>query len=201
MELNLIPRINTATVFLLPLIDLPKGVFSYNVPRKGRDTRLFNAYLFDLDVGKYQRDHVTVVHSNYQDVAFKAFETTLKSHKCFVDSYDIANTAYGVKVFKLPKEVLPSYEAFKRGHYSKIYFPEQIRILYYDYLGDKKHLEQVLQKDPELKRKKEKFLGVDLGDSELWSIYNPDYDILTPEIKSFLTTKHVKPNNNFLNED
>lgn len=200
MELSKISRVNTTTVFLLPLIDLPKGVFEFNVPRKGRASRLFNAYLFDLDVGKYQKDHISVVHFNYQDVAFKSFESTLTSNEQFRDSYDISNSEYSVKVFEIPKDALSSYEAFKRGHYSLMAFPYQIRILYYNYLGDKNYLEQVLQKDPLLKAKKEAHLGVELGDNELWSIYDPEYDILTPEIKQALITNKLKPNIEFLNE-
>ena len=200
MDISKIHRINTTTVFLLPLIPLDKGIFDFVMPYKGKSSRLLNAYVYDADVQRYQRDHVSVVHSNLQDIGFRAFENILENHSCYVDSYDIANTEYGVKVFKIPDQSLLSYEAFLRGDYSRYYLHDIASVLYFNYLNQGDYLQKVFAKDEELRAKKEELLGTSLKDNELWSIYDPQYDLLHQDLKDQLSSK-LQPNNNFLNEN
>lgn len=200
MDINKIHRINNATIFLLPLIPLDKGIFDFVMPYKGRSSRLLNAYVYDLDVPRYQKNHISVVHSNRQDIGFKAFERVLENHKCCVDSYDISNTEYGVKVFRIPNDSLLSYEAFLRGKYSQFLLHDMASVLYFDYLNQGDYLHKVFSKDEELRAQKEEVLGTSLEDKELWSIYDPEYDLLHEDLKDMLSSGKVQPNNAFLNE-
>jgi len=199
MEIEKISRVNTTTVFLLPLIPLDKGIFDLLIPYKGKSTRLLNAYLYDEDVDKYKTNHISVVHRNHQDKGFELFENSLTRSSYFVDSYDIAESQYSVKVFKIPENKLTTYNRFLKGKYSEYYFDDIIDVLHFDYLGNKDFVTQVFRKDPELKARKEQALGVCLDGLELWSIYDNKYDILTRDIKSFLCSKKLTPNTEFLN--
>lgn len=200
MEIDKVTRYNNATIFLLPLLEIRKEVFDLAVPYKGRTSRLFNAYIMDVDVSKYQRGYITVVHYNHQDVGFKAFENKLMNSDSFVDSYDIGDSLYGVKVFEIPGRSKHSYGAFLRGQYSKYELVDAARCIAANYIGDEDLLTKVFMKDKSLRQQKEDLLGVTLGDSELWSVYDVDYDILTKEIKDYLKGNKMSPNINFLNE-
>lgn len=197
MELEKITRVNTATIFLLPLIPLDKGVFNLVVPYKGKSSRLLNAFLYDESVPKYKDGYITVVHSNHQDLAFKTFESSLESNPYFEDSYDISNSFYSAKVFRIPTHCMYSYKRFLSGKYSQYSLEDVINVLYFDYLGNKDVLTQVLTKDPILRKKKEEILDVSLDGLELWSIYDNKYDVLTRDIKEFLSKKKIQPNNQF----
>ena len=200
MDINKIHRLNNSTIFLLPLIPLDKGIFDFVMPYKGRSSRLLNAYIYDIDVPKYHKKHITLVHSNLQDIGFKTFEKILENNKCCVDSYDIANTNYCAKVFKIPETSLISYEAFLRGKYSHFCLHDIASVLYFDYLNQDKYLAKVFSKDEELRAKKEELLGTNLEDKELWSIYDPEYDLLHKDLKDKLNSSKLQPNNAFLNE-
>tara|TARA_R110000751_G_scaffold2859_1_gene14945 strand:- start:145 stop:738 length:594 start_codon:yes stop_codon:yes gene_type:complete len=196
MDLEKIHRINNATIFLLPLIPFDKGIFDYNVPYHGKGSRLLNAYVYDVDIPKYQKNHVSVVHSNFQDIGFKVFEKYLENSKYYADSYDICNTQYGVKIFKVPSSSLLAYEAFLRGEYSRYPLHDMASVLYYNYIGQQKYLEQVFQKDDELRKKKEETLDINLEGKELWSIYDPEYDLLHKDLKDKISNNKLKPNKN-----
>tara|TARA_R100001369_G_C3294483_1_gene164535 strand:+ start:317 stop:922 length:606 start_codon:yes stop_codon:yes gene_type:complete len=200
MDISKIHRLNNATIFLLPLIPLDKGIFDFVMPYKGKSSRLLNAYIYDIDVPKYHKKHVTLVHSNLQDIGFKTFEKILENHKCCVDSYDIANTEYNVKVFKIPDNSLLSYEAFLRGKYSQFCLHDIANVLHFDYLNQGKYLHKVFSKDKELRFKKEELLGTNLEGKELWSIYDPEYDLLHGNLKDKLSSRKIQSNQAFLNE-
>ena len=73
MDINKIHRLNNATIFLLPLIPINKGIFDFVMPYKGKGSRLLNAYIYEIDVPEYHKKHVTLVHSNLQDIGCKTF--------------------------------------------------------------------------------------------------------------------------------
>ncbi len=200
MDIDKVHRINNATIFLLPLIPLNKGIFDFVIPYKGKSSRLLNAYIYDVDVPKYHKNHVTLVHSNIQDIGFKVFEQELEDNKCYVDSYDIADTKYCVKVFKIPDSSLVSYEAFLRGKYSQFNLHDMSNVLYFDYLNQGNYLNKVFHKDEELRIKKEELLGTSLEGKELWSIYDPKYDLLHADLKDTISSNKLQSNNAFLNE-
>ena len=147
MDVTKITRTNNVSIFLLPLIPFTQGIFKYHIPYKGLGSRLLNAYLYDADVPKYQKNHISVVHTNVQDIGFRLFEKALENTPGFVDSYDIANTHYSVKVYRIPNDSLLSYEAFLRGEYSRFNLHDMASVLYYDYLGNKDYLTKVFKKD------------------------------------------------------
>ena len=200
MDIDKIHRLNSATIFLLPLIPLDKDIFDFVLPYKGKGSRLLNAYIYDVDVPKYQKDHISVVHSNYQDIGFNAFEQVLENNKYYVDSYDIANTQYSVKVFEIPKGSLLSYEAFLRGEYSRFCLHDMASVLHFDYLNQGEYLQKVFSKSDDLRIKKEELLGTSLKDKELWSIYDPEYDLLHKNLKDRISSSKLNINENFLNE-
>ena len=200
MDVTKITRTNNVSIFLLPLIPFTQGIFKYHIPYKGLGSRLLNAYLYDADVPKYQKNHISVVHTNVQDIGFRLFEKALENTPGFVDSYDIANTHYSVKVYRIPNDSLLSYEAFIRGEYSRFNLHDMASVLYYDYLGNKDYLTKVFKKDEDLRRQKEEVIGHSLEDCELWSIYDPKYDVLHSDIKHEITPGKLTPNENFLDE-
>ena len=73
-------------------------------------------------------------------------------------------------------------------------------VLYYDYLGNKDYLTKVFKKDEDLRRQKEEVIGHSLKDCELWSIYDPKYDVLHADIKREIMPGKLTPNENFLDE-
>lgn len=193
MSLN-IKELNTVSTFLLPLLVIE--------PSKIKP-RLINAYLYDEDVDKYKEGHISIVHSNYQDLLFKPFEEMLTSNRSFVDSYDISDSQYGVKVFKIDEGCIKDYLAFRSGRYSKYTKVGMAICIKYGLLPNNSVLSYVFNRSEELRRKKEAALGIRLSpESELWSKWSRDKDVLTPEIKKALSKSNLKkPNNNFLNED
>lgn len=191
MSLN-IKELNTVSTFLLPQLALE--------PSKIKP-RIINAYLYDEEVDKYKEGHISLVHSNYQDAFFKPFEEMLMKQEDFVDSYDIADSAYGVKVYKIHPKTMPAYECFVEGKYSKFDMIARLSCFKFGLLSNNSVLSYVFTKSEELKKKKEAALGIRLSpDSELWSKWSKEKDVLTPEIKEALRKQKLKPNNNFLNE-
>lgn len=193
MSLN-IKELNTVSTFLLPTLLIE--------PSKIKP-RLINAYLYDEDVDSYKEDHITLVHSNYQDLLFKPFEELLMNHEDFVDSYDVADGAYGVKVFRIHPKCIHAYKCFVNGEYSRYDNVSKLLCIRFGLLPNNSVLSYVFNRSEELRRKKEAALGIRLSpESELWSKWSRDKDVLTPGIKKALSKSSLKkPNNNFLNED
>ena len=186
-------EVNTVTTFLLPLLNIEPIVF------KGR---IINSYLQDTDVELYKENHIFVVHSNKQDPEFRYFEEILCRHENFVDSYDIVDSFFGVKVFKIPEKFKDEYYYFMRGKYSKYGLAARGMVFKCGLLPDNRILHHVFTKSEELRSLKETSLGISLtSESELWSIWDPQIDVLNSDIKEFLKglckTK-LSPNLNFL---
>lgn len=188
-----IKELNAVSTFLLPTLKISVPVLK---------PRLLNAYLYDKDVDVYKQDHITVVHVNYQDRRFKEFENTLMEHPQFVDSYDIADSFYSAKVYKISDFHKQTYQHFLEGKYSKFnLLGRSAGLGAYSVLDNPQVLAHVFFKSDELKKVKEQALGITLSeDSELWSKWDETKDVLTSEIKDILSKKKIKPNNDFLNE-
>jgi len=186
-------ELNTVSTFVLPFLRIEPIVF------KGR---IVNSYLYDEDVEAYRDNHIFVVHSNKQDREFVHFETILARHDCFVDSYDIVDTFFGVKVFKVPEVFEENYQNFLKGKYSRYDLAGKGTCFNFGLLPETRILHHVFTRSKELRELKESSLGIYLSEeSELWSIWNPKFDVLTPDIKVYLRglckTK-VTPNTEFL---
>ena len=189
-------ELNTCSVFLLPMLEIPKEVF---------ENRLVNAYMYDEEVMKYKRDHLFVVHSNRQDRHFNVFEKYLEERDNFVNSYDIVDSFFGVKVFSIDQKYRDAYEAFRQGKYSSFDLISRGSCFKFGVMEDNRVLHHVFRKSDELRRLKEINLGISLPDSqELWSIWNDKYDVITPDLKDYLRAKSkassLTPNEMFNNE-
>lgn len=100
--------------FIYPLLSISRPLM---------ELRFVNAYLGDELVSPwdYHNQHIVVVASGYQDVYYENFEEQLKSHKNYVDSYDVVEGGYFIgHVFKIPEEFLEDFELFLKGKYSKV---------------------------------------------------------------------------------
>lgn len=188
--------LNACSVFLLPMLEIPKEVFV---------NRLVNAYLYDEDVMKYKKDHLFVVHSNKQDRHFNVFEKYLEDRDNFVNSYDIVDTYFGVKVFSIDEKYKQAYDAFKQGKYSSFDLISRGSCFKFGVMSDNRVLHHVFTKSDELRRLKEINLGISLPkEQELWSIWNSSYDVITPDLKDYLKAKSrassLTPNEMFSNE-
>lgn len=193
------------TQFLFPLLNIDKQLFYVN-NSKLNNTRFINAFLNDPDVSDYNMDHLYVVHHNFQDSNFKMFEDTLTSFDNYVDSYDECGGLISIKIFKIPKEYINDYQHFLNGKYSK--FSEQAvkRILSnnFDITSEKKRLifKGIFNKATELKKLQESRLSVnnsivDIGNNEVWSIFDIKTNTLTKEIKKSFCHIKLEPETQF----
>lgn len=174
-------ELNACSVFLLPMLEIPAKVF---------ENRLINAYMYDEDVMKYKKDHLFIIHSNKQDRHFNVFEKYLEDRDNFVNSYDIVDTFFGVKVFSIHEKYKDAYDAFKRGKYSSYDLISRGSCFKFGVMEDNRVLHHVFKKSDELRRLKEINLGISLPeDQELWSIWNDKYDVITPDLKDYLRAK------------
>tara|TARA_R100001460_G_scaffold2478_2_gene8052 strand:+ start:7004 stop:7537 length:534 start_codon:yes stop_codon:yes gene_type:complete len=163
------------------MLEIPAEVFK---------NRLINAYMYDEDVMKYKKDHLFIIHSNKQDNHFNVFEKYLEDRDNFVNSYDIVDTFFGVKVFSINEKYKNAYEAFKQGKYSSFDLISKGSCFKFGVMEDNRVLHHVFKKSDKLRELKEKNLGISLSkEQELWSIWNPRYDIITPDLKDYLRAK------------
>ena len=159
------------------------------VPKMGYiGTRYVNSYLWNIKV-KSPDYTLSVVHRNINDAQFQSFEDTLEGLANFVDSYDILETSYGVKVFELPKVFHTEYDLFLQGKYSH-------------YCDDAKEfcikeapmtslfankLPDVFSRRKELREYQESKIGQDLpSDAEVWSTPNMVWETLNNESQKTL---------------
>jgi hypothetical protein len=198
MDPNLIRRLTTTSVFLLPLVGMVPDHFLFQHPRYGTKSRFFNTYLFDSQVPKYQKNHISVVYHSYQDINFNKFEKIVETNHNFVDSYDLMGTKHSVIVFKIPEVYQDSYQFFLRGQYSKFGEIAQAVVMAYSPLRNPEALKAVFDKSPKLREVKNRQMGIELDENaELWSIYEEKLDILTPTIKNYLLSTKLTPNLEF----
>lgn len=196
----------TAT-FLFPLLDIPKVLFECNITdRFGRTKyadRFLNAYLYDTNVSKYNKDHnIFVVVRNYRDVDFDRFYSTIQAFPNYVDDYD--NKECLVLIFKVPEKNLPDFHLLKQGQYSKISSEAKKLILANNYYTGKSFtLPLILNKANALKDSWEERLSnpgsiADLGDQEVWPILNEADEILNESIiNSFNSKIELTPTGEF----
>tara|TARA_R110000751_G_C13728477_1_gene476257 strand:- start:730 stop:1275 length:546 start_codon:yes stop_codon:yes gene_type:complete len=149
--------------------------------------RLVNAFMYDTDVMPYRDNHLFIVHSNKQDKNFQIFENFLEEQDNFINSYDIVDTYFGVKIFSIDDKYQEAYDAFKIGKYSAYDLIARGSCFKFGIMEDNRVLHHVFIKSEELKKLKEINLGMKLPkNQELWSIWDTEYDIITPELKDYL---------------
>jgi hypothetical protein len=188
-------QLNLSASFILPLIDIPFVVLITN-------SRLYNTFLYDEEISQYRSNHIFVVHKNRQDLKFEEFEEILVNNKNFVNSYDIAASAYGVKVYKIPEEYLECHAVILAGGYSRIKEETKQKIISNNVANDK-FVEKILRKDETLRIQIEEKLSapgspVFLNNQELWSKINLVKESLTKEKKQALLKSQLKPNGEFI---
>lgn len=181
-------KYNLSTYFLFPLLRVPPRLFDCSISLPGGkyvSSRYVNTFLWNLDA-ETEKFSLSVVHKNIMDKDFKSFEDTLESLDNFVDSYDILDSHYGVKVFSLDKMYYADYNSFLIGKYSK-FSPmaqdlcqrEKVAVTAFsDTIPD------IFSQNSELRKYQEEKVGQSLAvGAECWS---------TPDIKKETINKSTK---------
>ena len=178
-------ELNEVSIFVLPFLAIEPGIL------KGR---VLNAYLGDDKVDAYKEGHVFLLHSNYQDRHFKLFEDIVESNDNFVNCYDIVDSFYGVKVYKIPDDFKSAYESFLKSKYSEYCIASRGMCFRYNLLPEPRILHHVFNKSEELRNKKSEYLGVDLPvEAELWSTWDKSLNYITDDLLEFLRSSLKKP--------
>tara|TARA_R110002012_G_scaffold75604_4_gene191023 strand:- start:8574 stop:9167 length:594 start_codon:yes stop_codon:yes gene_type:complete len=191
-------ELNEVSIFVLPFLALEPGIL------KGR---VFNTYLGDDNIDSYKEGHIFLVHSNYQDKHFKLFEEILESNDHFVNSYDIVDSFFGVKVYKIPDDFREAYESFLKSKYSEYCKGSRGMCYRYNLLPESRILHHVFNKSEELRKKKSEYLGINLPENaELWSTWDKKLNYITDDLLQFLKStlkkhKKISLNKDFLNEN
>jgi hypothetical protein len=194
MKKYAIKNLNLSASFILPLVDIPNKALITNY-------RLYNTYLYDLALPNYRSGHIFVVHKNYQDLKFEEFEQVLVGNKNFIDSYDIAKSRYGVKVYEIPKEHQDCLVKLLAGGYSRIK-EETKKIITGNNVTDHKFIHKVLYKDKKLREKVEARLSnpksvANLVNQEIWSKIDFVKEELSPKVKAKLLKSKLSPSKEF----
>jgi hypothetical protein len=186
--------------FLLPLLGINKALFKTG-PHAINYNRLVNVYLNDTMVTGYKFAHLFVIHHNFQDVGFQIFEDTLTSNENYIDEYDICNGELSVKIFKIPEEFEVDYIHFTNGDYSKFSEKAVNKILTNNIdINDpnkRKVYKGIFEKALFLKNYQEKKYEIEIGDSEVWSKYTLEKNVITPELRKALCKGKITPDNSF----
>lgn len=182
---------------MFPLLEINPEIFTCTIQVPGSPlitSRYINTYLWDTNV-KTADYTLLIVHSNINNKEFQAFEDTLESLPNYVDSYDILNTAYSVKVFSLNKNYYSEYDNFICGKYSKFSLDAKTLCLS---KSPKNHaftsyLPKIFNKSEDLRLEQEAKIEAKLPqNAEVWSI--PDL------IKETLNFESQKPLQNGSNK-
>lgn len=168
-------KYNLSTYFLFPLLNLDIKLFRCDVKLPNYQylsTRYVNTYIWDIEVETPEYS-LCVVHRNIMDVGFTAFEDTLESMYNFVDSYDILEGNYGVKVFRIPQPFQKEKDLFLAGAYSKFSLEAKELCIKTAPITQKfsQTLPDIFNRKEELRAHQESKVGQSLPpDAELWSI-------------------------------
>lgn len=201
---------NTCTRLLFPICEIPKEIFYFSKSdiRFVGDTfssRYINSYFYDEEVDVYDEGHIFVAHRNYMDPTFDDFESKIQSLDNYVDSYDICHGKVGVKIFRVPEDMIEDYNLIIDGKYSQI-SKEAIQRIGYNSIDDKELTGSIIIKSEELKSQWEKALSTDscpvvLGDQEVWPIVSDKFQLvkntLNNEIRRLIYEKIIVPNLEF----
>lgn len=166
-----------STVFLLPLTGIKK---------KDLEPYFVDCYMDDIRMGKteYSDNHVFILLRCEMLKRFTDLEAWLEGLKHFKASYDVYDGALMMYIFEVPALLQADYQKIKKGQYSKI--SDDAKTLIKEVWGSSQQVSQILEKHPDLKRKQEEKIGMDIGDQEVWSIPDPDKELFSPEVLLFV---------------
>jgi hypothetical protein len=186
--------LNLSASFVLPLVDISRKALITNY-------RLHNTYLYDEQISAYRSGYVFLVHKNIQDKGFEEFEDTLINNDNFIDSYDIAETRFGVKIYKIPEEYSECLAILLAGGYSRVAQKTKDKLLQ-NCVTNVKFVRQILYKSPELRLKIEQKLSSPgspafLNNQEVWQKINLEKEGLTEERKRALLKSKLEPSGEF----
>jgi len=196
--------LNKTSEFLTPLLGISKEVF-YAVPKNNFGNRVFNtryinAYLRDTFIDDYREGHIFILHRNYQDSKYSQFDANIRNYPNFVKSYEICNSKFGVKIFKIPDTYLKDYNYIKNGKYSKI-SDNTLELIMENTYGDDKtaiKVRQIVKKSPILKEAIENRLTVTLKkEEELWGKFTQEDILLSQALRRCIGEYKMKPNEKF----
>lgn len=196
-------KLTKTAEFLLPLTKVAYEEFTYAKPSffdPIPSTRFYNAYLYDTDNPMYKENHICLVHNNVQDVRYPYFENRIVNHKNFIDGYEIPNTKYSIKIFKIDDSYQKDYELLIKGQYSKISEEALQQITTNTFGGDKTAIKvkQVVKKSPILKKAIEERIGKTiLEHEEIWGLFIEEHEIFNNKVRKLLTDYKLEPSEDF----
>ncbi len=171
-----IPTIST--LFVTPLL----GFTSKNDMFWGS---LVNAF---MSTPKYDVS-IALLYKFDGSVEFGKYETLLTNHKEFIERTD-PDPYHSLYVFNVPSHFQSAYDLIRAGKYSEVDGLCKLCILDFHNFSSTGHTGKILYKDPTLKQELEERLGVSLGDVELHSV--PDMQFERYDEEYYRTIKKLK---------
>ena len=102
-----------------------------------------------------------------------------------------------VKIFKIPDEHVKDYYHFLRGEYSQYSESAVAKVLANNIditTPNKRNIYKgIFKKSKTLRVHQEKRFGMEIGNAEVWSIYNRDKNILTDKLKKSFDSYKIEP--------
>jgi hypothetical protein len=148
------------TDFLLPLLGKSKNWYGKH---------LVNAYLSDSSVTKKRVNSISLLLKYNGNTQFEKLEQELMSWDTYVDSYELLKGQFIMYVFDIPEELLEDYFLILKGKYSEISMEAKKLLL--AGRANKSPMPYILRKSSQLRDHWEDILDVNLGDQDVWSVF------------------------------
>lgn len=170
---------NRSKRYLLPL--LSEFIFMDKIVLD----QLINTYVFDSN-NEYKNCIFLLFNYDIKNPKFTKFENELSKMKGYIEHYDLKDNMV-LYIIKFPKEYMSEYNHYKNGKYSSFDKDAQeliLNFLLFQGVSDNflSKMEMIFNKDPYLKKKIEKDLGVILEhDAELDDAYDQKKETINIE--------------------
>jgi len=158
------------TDFLLPLLGKSKPWYA---------PYLVNAYLDNSSFPKKRENSIHILLKFSGDKRFAEIEKEIMSWEEYVDSYDLIKGHFIMYVVDIPEILLEDYSLILKGKYSEISLLSKSLLL--KGRGAKSPMPFILNKDDILKNHWERELDANLGDLDVWPIFNIEKEIFDIE--------------------
>jgi hypothetical protein len=158
------------TDFLLPLLGKSKTWYA---------PLLINAYLSDTGINNKYPNSISILIQFSGNAKFDVINNTLRDMDTFIDSYDILDGKFTMFIVGLPERFIEDYSLMLKGKYSKI--SKEAKDLLLIGRGSKSPMPYILRKDSKLRAHWESELGTNLGDLDVWSVFEIRDEIFSIE--------------------
>jgi len=161
--------LTTSSIFITPLLGLKRNELRWG-------TEFINTFLGTQRHPKC----IAMLYRFSAKKEFLEFEYLLKSLPEFLECVD-TDSYHSLYVFSVPQHMIESFDLLYTGRYSEIPDLTKLRILGFHGFDRDGQTGQILYKDIRLKNKLEEKFDIDLGDAELHSIPDMNYEVFNPE--------------------